>query len=157
VFGHGHGGTFSRNNSECQLNLATLSTVLDLLLSKEAFTLLSLGSGGSLVNERELSRYLILTVGQKVSNVDKSSADVVHRASFLRMADVELQSISDGQNDLNLVSRRLPGRVAAVVNDGSLGQEGALAAGLLELNTRVRRLMLVKWVFDSHTTLDVHH
>jgi hypothetical protein len=71
------------------------------------------------------------------------------------VAHIKLKSVPDRKVDLDLVSSRLPGGVAAVVNNGGLCQELFPAARFTKLHTRVSGLLVIAGVLDSHAALDI--
>lgn len=154
--GHRHSAQVSLHNSKGELDLTTFSTVLNLLLSTESLTLLGVSGGRLLVNKGELARDYTLTVANQVININKGSTDV-HELTLLLMEDVKLEPVSDRQVDFNLVSSRLPGGVATVVDYCGLSQELLLASRLDQLHTGVGWLLVVAGVLDSHSTLDIYH
>ena len=113
-----------------------------------------MAGGRFLVNKRELAANQTLFVTNQVSDVDKGSTDV-NQLALLLVAHIKLKSVPDRKVDLDLVSSRLPGGVAAVVNDGSLCQELFLAARFTKLNARVSGLLVIAGVFYSHATFDI--
>jgi hypothetical protein len=95
-------------------------------------------------------------VANQVCNIHKSSTDI-HKVTLLLVNNIKLKSVSQGQINFDRVSVRLPGGVAAAVDDCSFSQELLLAARSDKLDARVGRLLVVARVFDTHTTLDIYH